>query len=152
MRLITVKVWLHPDLGPSLVGGAVESISSQNRHSSIIISIFTTFLSPSFSSSIPTRSCPSRRGNSVQSPVVVDAWLWGRLPNSSLFRAGKKRLRVPDKCCLCWSENEETFHGQRLTFKKFNFKLNRGCFSSPLPCFISLASDQVSLWESGPLD
>lgn len=47
MRPITAKVWLRPALVPSLVGGAVESISSQYRRSFSIITINITLLSSS---------------------------------------------------------------------------------------------------------
>lgn len=97
-----------------------ESISATSASDALYY--FNNFISFFFSSSIPTQTCQSWRDNSVQSPSVMDAWVWGGLPNNSLFCAGKKKKKR-----LCVTEMPPlfafVFRRQRLTFYKFNLKL-----------------------------
>lgn len=152
MRPITAKVWLHPALVPSLVGGAVESISSRYRRSFIIITVNITLLSSSLV--LPSQPKHVRAVEVTQSSLRL-SWtpgFGGDYPVVHCSVQVRNDCVCRPKCCHCLSENGQRCHRQGFTFEKSNFQLNRAWFSSILLCFICVAPDQVSLWESGPLD
>lgn len=114
----------------------------------LISSFFFFFFS--FSTSIPTQTCQSCRDNSVQSPFVLDAWVWGGLPNNSLFCAGKKKKDcVWQKCCHCLSFTDNA--------SPFTLSLTLNLSSSYLPQVIpsllyscsSRSGFTLGKWPSG---